>query len=258
MKILLASVGAFALLTGAAAAADLPVYQAEPAYVAPVAYDWTGFYVGLNAGYGWADADTRDASATNTDPASLFLPVGTFGSPDRNSSLDGILGGLQAGYNFQFGNWVAGIEADIQASDLDETTSIAAVAVGGPSQENRFELDYFGTVRGRIGYAFDTVLVYGTGGLAYGRAEARNTLTSGFAPATPSISDTDKQNYVGYALGAGVEAAIGGSGWTVKAEYLYIDLGDERFNFNPAPGLTTTSRVDLDMHVVRAGVNYRF
>src|SRR5690606_7649561 len=125
------------------------IYEApaDPLPMLPQAYNWNGFYLGLNAGYGFSgDAD--------------FL--GTTDGATGNADLDGFLGGVQIGHNWQNGSWVLGLEADIQYSDVS-----GSVAGGGVELTN--DLDYFGTVRARVGYAFDNVLPYITGGFAYGR-----------------------------------------------------------------------------------------
>lgn len=247
-----------ACFSGAAQAADLPAYdQAPPLVSAQPAYEWSGFYVGANAGYGWGDLDVRDASATNTDPGSFLLPVGTFAGPNQSNSFDGVIGGAQIGYNAQFGNIVAGVEADLQGSSQDASDSYLGSAIG-PSYDNSADLSWFGTVRGRLGYAFDNVLVYGTGGLAVGRVKIKAE-TASLAPLPPqSASATEHETLTGFTLGAGTEIGIGNTGWSVKAEYLYVNFGKETVHLDFGDGLDATSKVDLDMHIVRAGVNYRF
>jgi outer membrane immunogenic protein len=200
---LAAGTAAVALSTSAFAA-DLPVYQAEPAYVAPVAYDWTGLYVGVQGGYG-------------------------FGDSDGSLEPEGFLIGGTIGYNQQFDQFVAGIEADLAYSDIDDSTGFR----GGAD----FDLDYLATVRGRLGYAWDRTLVFATGGLAFGETDVR-------VDGQGSDSDTA----VGYVLGAGVEHAFTDN-WSAKVEYNWVDLGDVE-----APG----GDVDFDAHIVKAGLNYKF
>jgi outer membrane immunogenic protein len=255
-KVLLAS-AIFAGISSSAFAADLPVYSAPAEMPVAPAYDWSGAYVGLNGGYSWGDLDTRDVSATNTDPTSFILPPGTFGGPNLSQSFDGLIGGAQVGYNHQIGNIVFGIEADIQASDQDaEDTRLGSAA--GPSNHTEAELDWFSTVRGRVGYAFDNILVYGTGGLAVGRAKVGARMES--IPPLPaqSASASKHETLTGFTLGAGTEIGIGHTGWSVKAEYLYVNFASERVHLDLDDGLDATSKIDLDMHIVRAGLNYRF
>jgi len=171
----------------AANAADIP--RAAPAYKAPVAipvYNWTGFYLGINGGYGWGRT-TWDG----------------FGS----ATTSGWLIGLTAGYNWQaLGSpWVFGLEGDIDWTNIRGTVACA----GGCETRNR----WLGTVRGRIGYAIDRVMPYITGGLAVGDIQANR---GGFT----GVSDTK----AGWTLGGGLEAAVA-LNWTAKIEYLYVDLG---------------------------------
>ncbi|MGU3341903.1 outer membrane protein, partial [Methylobacterium mesophilicum] len=175
MTKLLASLAAFTALTGAAAAADLPRRAAPPPVFTPVpVFTWTGFYAGFNAGYAF-DASSRSNNSTFGVPAPFAVPGTT--ATFRNRSQDGFSGGAQIGYNVQFtpgSGVVVGIEADAQYLDFGRSRNNAfvngAVAPGYYVTDPRglSSLDYFGTVRGRLGYAFDRTLVYGTGGFAYG------------------------------------------------------------------------------------------
>ncbi len=196
---------ALSFVAGEAAAADL--YQAPARGPSRLGgYSWTGPYVGANLGYQWA-------SVTNsrTHPA-------------------GFAAGVQGGYNWQMMNqFVFGVETDLQLSAADD--------VFAPW---KFSNPWFGTLRGRAGYAMGNVLFYGTIGLAYGGLKAQSTITG--------ISET--RTSVGWAVGGGVEVALAGQ-WTAKAEYLYIDLGSRGF------GLTGVSN-GLDASLLRLGVNYRF
>ncbi|BAT60475.1 hypothetical protein GJW-30_1_03018 [Variibacter gotjawalensis] len=181
-KILLVAMLATTAFTPAIAA-DLgrPVYKAPAAVAVPVTA-WNGFYVGGNIGYGWGRFDA-----------------------------DGVTGGGQIGYNFQFSpNFVFGLEADVQGADI---------------KSGAVTTNLWGTVRGRVGYAFDNALVYGTGGYAWGRTELG------------ALKDTRS----GYAVGGGLEYAFAPN-WSTKVEYLYVDLEGRAADFS----------------VVRLGVNYRF
>lgn len=222
-KYLLSSVAALGLVAaGAASAADLPSRKGPvvaPIY-API-FTWTGFYVGVNAGYGFGNYDVKGA-ATNT-----------LGDPD------GFIGGGQVGYNYQIGQIVLGLETDLQYSDMK---SSRVNVIGGT---NKGELEYFGTVRGRVGYAFDRFLPYVTGGFAYGQ----NKVTiSGLG-----ISASDDNTHYGYTVGAGLEYAFTNN-LTAKIEYLYTDLGEKRYFTN----LGVNQKIGNDFSVVRAGLNYKF
>jgi outer membrane immunogenic protein len=248
-----------------ALAADLPArtYTKAPIMAEPV-YNWTGFYIGGNVGYSWGrSSDT--SSLTNGAGTTLFTSGGS-------SNLDGVLGGGQIGYNWQVQNWVWGFEADIQGTDergsRDLTCPtgvctppiVGALVVPGaavPITLNQ-KIDWFGTVRARGGILVTPkVLLYGTGGLAYGGVNSSETIgVGGFG-----FSNTDTR--VGYTVGAGIEGAIGGN-WTAKLEYLYVDLGRTSGAFAttiPALGggtLTSFYSSHVTDNVLRVGVNYKF
>ncbi len=168
-KILLSGVALAALFVAApASAADVPVRQQQQYYKAAPApvFNWTGFYFGGHVGYGWGD------TAVGGD-------------------VDGFLGGLQLGYNWQLSrNWVFGIEGDISGTDINNAVPV--------------HVDYLGTLRARVGYTWDRTMVYGTGGLAWNRSSVGG------------VHDTD----TGYALGLGIEWAFAPN-WSTKVEYMY-------------------------------------
>lgn len=214
-KFLLAGVGVLALGIAHASAADVrPPPAKAPPYVAPP-FTWTGFYVGINGGYGWGTSD--------------------FSTPFANSfDISGGLIGGTLGYNYQVNQFVFGIEGDIDASWIE-----GSAACGGLSCET--SNSWLATIRGRLGYAFDRFLPYVTGGAAFGDVE---TSIAGFG----SNRDTN----VGWTIGGGLEYAINGP-WSVKVEYLYVDLGDG----GTIPG-TGGAEADFTTNIVRAGLNYRF
>ncbi|MBR1171235.1 outer membrane protein [Bradyrhizobium sp. DASA03005] len=202
-------VGAAALVaagwTASAEAADLNYGQRAPYTVnQPLnAYSWAGPYLGGNIGYQWGSVDNN---------------------PTKPS---GFVGGVQAGYNFQNGPWVFGVEGDIQAAGADDTFA-----------PWKFSNPWFGTLRGRAGYAFNNVLFYGTAGLAFGELRAQ---TFGW---------TESHTTAGWTIGAGAEVGLTPN-WSAKLEYLYIDLSTSQF------AITGVSN-GYSASVVRAGVNYRF
>jgi outer membrane immunogenic protein len=203
----------------AAQGADLPrgPYKA-PAYVAPAYANWTGFYVGLNAGYGFAKSDW-DFPAVNLSPK-------------------GFVGGGTVGYNFQTGIWLWGAEADLDYSTIKGSSDCFAFTCETKNS-------WFGTARGRFGYAgWNNWLPYLTGGAAFGNLKADNS-------ATGLESSTTK---IGWTAGAGVEYAMW-TNWSVKVEYLYADLGS--FDCGIACG-ATTDNVTFKTNIVRGGINYRF
>jgi outer membrane immunogenic protein len=212
------------------------------------AYNWTGFYLGVNAGLG---VGRTPASLATTVPA-----AGTFES--TRLSPFGAIGGAQVGYNWQtnnfmgFGNVVFGLEADIQAAGLkDDRTCILLCGAVGPSAVIDNKIDWFGTVRGRVGLATGSVLTYFTGGFAYGSVKTSITETL-FSPVPFSMSGTR----TGWTIGSGVEAALGGN-WTGKIEYLYLDLGKQDGVYTMA-GVGHSYTSEIRQHIFRAGLNYRF
>lgn len=211
----------------AAQAADLPPpyappYKAAPSYAPPVpVFSWTGFYVGINAGYAWGSADwSGGAGNFSTDP-------------------DGYLVGGTFGYNLQTGNWVWGIEADIAYADVNSSGDASNCATCN------FDMDWFGTVRGRIGYAgWGNWMPYFTGGGAFGGVK------------TSTAAGNSGDTLMGWTLGAGVEYAFAGN-WSAKLEYLYVDLGTASCAAATC-GTATDINVDYTTNIVRAGINYRF
>ena len=204
-----------------AVAADLsvaPLYKAPLPAMAP-AYNWSGFYLGINGGGGWGHS--------NWDTSS-----------DRIGLSGGLVGGT-AGYNWQIGSAVLGLEGDIDWANLKGTSSSTLCPAGCSTSDT-----WLSTVRGRAGYALGGVLPYLTGGLAVGDIRAA---TPGFAGASNTSA--------GWTAGGGIEFALPGN-WSAKAEYLYVDLG--KFNCGTACNGLPTDNVSMHDNVVRAGVNYRF
>ncbi|MBN9006639.1 MAG: porin family protein [Rhizobiales bacterium] len=205
-------------------------------YTPVAAANWAGFYLGGNLGSGTG----RDRSA--------LTDVGAGTTAAFNTSPDGINGGVQAGYNWQAGNWVYGLETDIQGSaQEDNKTSFFAP---GTALDVNSKLPWFGTVRGRLGYSIGSSLFYATGGLAYGE------IKTDLGPV--AFSDTR----TGWTVGAGIETpftflGLFGPNWTTKTEYLYVDLGTSTnaFTTGAGPGVYST---DVKEHIFRTGLNYHF
>ncbi len=236
----------FVAITGSAAAADLrPRTYAPPPAVMPVmAPSWSGFYLGGNLGGGWGNGDSDFSVA-----AGRFAGI--------SNSLSGFIGGAQAGYNWQSGPMVYGLETDFQYSGLrgevDAPTCPAALCGVALSATYKQDVTWFGTVRGRLGYADAGWLAYITGGYAYAQLETEATATAGAV--TAIFSARDIRN--GWTLGGGVEMMLAPN-WSAKVEYLHLDFGSDTGNLI-LPGLPTiTDSAGLTMEVVRAGVNYRF
>jgi outer membrane immunogenic protein len=261
------AIAAFALAVsaGSAIAADLPSTKAPILPPPPPPPMWTGFYVGLNAGYGWEDRSNVAVATFSPFLGSTFVGTGALAN-----SADGFIGGGQIGYNYQFGNnFLVGIEADIQGVAGSNGGGARSFSVAGPWAgviSGSKALDYLGTVRGRIGYLFTpTLLLYGTGGLAYGQANLNAGVVqtvNAFSGAT-SLSFSDTR--VGWTAGGGVEWLFLPQ-WSAKVEYLYYDLGSvaAASSLSVTDGATTAlvgvtqASARFNGHVVRAGVNYHF
>ncbi|MCK1524323.1 MULTISPECIES: outer membrane beta-barrel protein [unclassified Bradyrhizobium] len=281
-RIVMGMAAAMTLFATGAVAADLAArpYVKAPVMVDP-GYNWSGFYVGGNVGYSWG-RERDDGTLTGVSSAQVFRTAGPtpVGAPVvtvlgavpvwGRSNVDGVIGGGQFGYNWQQSNWLVGLEADLQASD-EKSTGTICVAVGCPAGSALFpanyKLDWFGTVRGRVGWlASPRILLYATGGLAYGHLDA----------SAPAVGIGWGGTNAGWTVGAGGEFAIDRS-WSVKVEYLYMDLGS--FNgasasattvtnalntpgvgFNTVTTTTTTANFGTRFtdNIVRVGVNYRF
>jgi len=281
---LIATVSAVAL-TQIASAADLP--RKAPAYAPPPApvYSWTGFYVGVNAG--WVRSDNSMNNVATPIPSDVLgvvagvseglaaLSTGALPVGDKS----GFIGGGQIGYNVQFNWWVAGIEADIQGiSGSGSTGSITTppggiVVVGVPvtsTLTGTMDTKWLGTVRGRLGFLpTPTLLVYGTGGLAYGHVNASISLSqsapNGFSG---SGAGAFSETRTGWAAGGGVEWMFA-QNWSAKLEYLHYDLGTGSFTwaalgtptstfFSGVVYQTEVTSVDLQGNIFRAGLNYKF
>jgi outer membrane immunogenic protein len=257
---LAAAIAAFGFV-GAANAADMPTKM--PVKAAPMAlYNWTGFYIGGHVGYGWGASD--DTTIAWSDPGNVagtaaavaagVVPLSF--SPDPK----GALGGGQIGYNYQASpNFVLGVETDFSFADINGAQTINTAVVGFfPLTESVSQkLDWFGTIRGRVGYAVDQWLFYATGGGAYGHINYRYALSNIPAGAI-NISRSESSTEFGWTVGGGVE--YGWDKWTVRAEYLYMDLGDHSFTvpLNTVATATFSPNFQNKYNIVRVGFNYRF
>ena len=232
-----------------------PVYMAAApgggfvkAPAAVVAFNWSGFYLGANVGYGVA----RDPSQSTIFSGGAALSFDSF-----NLSPRGVLGGAQVGYNWQAApNWVFGIETDIQASaQTDGTTCVRFCQTLLITQASQ-KLPWFGTLRGRLGWTNGPALFYATGGLAYGQVTTDYTITS--LPAVV-VQQRFSHTKTGWTAGGGIETKLAGN-WTAKAEYLYIDLGkvNGSFGYPPDPFISFVETSAIRNHIARVGLNYKF
>jgi outer membrane immunogenic protein len=281
---------AFGWTTGPARAADMP--RKAPPAPAPI-MPWAGFYAGGHVGGGRA---TRDVSYTPNDPLSALLISGTGGVTGEqpifpNSfGMSGITGGLAAGYNWQFNRaWLVGVEADFSVSDIKGTGTSTSILAASPlltipqTVTEQQRIDWYGTVRARFGWlATDNLLLFATGGFAYGRVSTSGvyatisppgTFTGGpvggfsFSCALGSacfVGPSSSSTKTGWTAGAGAEWMFARR-WSLKAEYQYVNLGSDVVTLTAVaafPGTTPSSftanfALD-DFHVGRIGVNYHF
>ncbi|QWG20945.1 porin family protein [Bradyrhizobium sediminis] len=262
----------------AASAADLaPRYTKAPPVMVEV-WNWTGFYIGGNAGYSWGRSNS-DVSYFNTATGlPIVPPAGSITSAAFD--MNGGIAGGQAGYNWQTGSWVWGVEADIQWSGEKGSSRFLCAplaqlggaclpgltalipGVTGTSLALDQSLEWFGTARLRGGFLVSPrVLLYGTGGLAYGSIKTSGTL-SGFTPGDVpvSISGSSTETHLGWTVGAGIEGKIT-QNWSAKLEYLYMDLGRyDSLTLSLAPASLIGAHVSSHFtdHILRAGINYQF
>jgi outer membrane immunogenic protein len=292
MKQLLTAIAAIALIGTPAFAADMAVEAPPPAPVPAPVYSWTGWYVGGNVGGIWG-GDSINVNATNLEVCSVACgglatavasAQGTTGVFSGHNN--GFIGGGQLGYNWQFANWVAGFEADVQGVGAKDNGGASTATVGLVGFPGSFvttnvsvtkEIDYLGTVRGRLGwFATPSLLVYGTGGLAYGGVKASTNATSSFIGAfkcrvlncNPSTSSDISQTRTGWTAGGGFEW-MWAPRWSVKVEYLYYDLGRVTYNSLLVDSCTNCAGVPFftnnvqtttrfNGNIVRVGLNYQF
>jgi outer membrane immunogenic protein len=221
----------------AASAADLPGRMMPPPMPSPIPapyympfFSWAGPYIGANLGYGWGKSDGR-------------ITINGIGSGPISGESNGFLGGLQAGYNAQLGSFVVGLETDFQLSMIkgDVTGSPGTARLTGESKE-----PWFGTFRGRFGYASERWLMYLTGGALYGEAQRSGTVSG-------NGSFDTSASYWTWTFGGGAETSVGDR-WTVKLEYLYVGTPSDV----PSPPHTSATSGDVTSHIMRTGLNYRF
>lgn len=273
LKIVSATVlaaGLVASLPFAANATDIQVKAPHSAY------NWAGAYVGANIGYGWGrgDGDFTFAQPVGTPGISQFA-TGT------SNSADGVLGGIQFGYNWQTNNVIYGLEADLQASGQKSTATVGGLIPGvgfGPggnplTLSTTERLDWLSTVRGRLGLINGSSLLYATGGLAIGKVSTSGVFAPDPAAAGPNTPGvwSGSEIRLGWTIGAGIESAIS-SKWSWKAEYLYVNLGDfsgassiPNSNCYGTPGVcditaglgSTNLNHKFTDNIVRVGLNYK-
>jgi len=245
-KLLLTSI--VVLAAGTASAADFPDAQAPvaPTYSSGY-YDWSGFHVGANVGYGVARATENSSGATPAVSVAF----------SESATLGGVQGGIQLGYNWQIASIVFGIEGDFQGSTQSKSFGIvcpAATCGLAVNTTGNIKLPWFGTGRARLGYAFGRWLLYATGGLAFADEVSNETVTIGAGTAITSFSKARD----GWTVGGGIEMAFWDH-WSAKVEYLYLDLNQNSPN-NPfvAGTASMVQSTSLTENIFRVGANYKF
>ncbi len=280
MQKIVIGIAAIATLIGTPALAADMVVKAPPPAPAPV-YSWTGFYIGANIGGGWG---AQSVDYAPNDPMAVILFQSGGGPPPASFTSSGILGGIQLGYNYQFdSHWLVGFETDFDGSGVRGSGSTSGTFApyykapfNAPVQDG---IDWFGTVRARLGYLpTNNLLVYSTGGFAYGRVAQSGSWDTnvGFAfgdgfhtvncfGANPScFAGSSSHVTTGWTAGGGLEYSLWQK-WTLRAEYLYVSLGSGSITetvLGPTPGALPSSFnanfSRTNFNVVRVGLNYEF
>lgn len=252
-KSLLATV-AFVALGGVALAADLPTRKSAPVYV-PVApaFTWTGMYFGVNAGGVFTQ---NKVNLFGQGPGTVGMIAGGFVPASASLNKSGFIGGVQAGYNWQSGMFVTGVEADINY--VDAKKSATYISLLRPVTTVKSDMNWLGTARVRAGVAIDRLFLYGTGGLAFGQVKNSAAIYS-FNGGPLAYWGSKNDTRMGWTLGAGAEYAITNN-LTVKGEYLYYNLGKKTIAVNPTTlvGPNFGAKFKNDGHIVRAGLNWKF
>ena len=212
-------------------------------------------------GWGWL----RDSGETFcVNPAGVLNGSGCNAQTATGDQIsgDGFIGGAQAGYNWQINNWVLGVEADFQGANIGGSVA-ASIPLAGPvpiivAIENANEkLEWFGTVRGRLGVAFDRALIYGTGGFAYGQVKVDQDSAPVGSPGAFQFPSSASVTKIYWTAGAGIEWAFAGH-WSTRVEGLYYDLGLITSAGSAANGFTVGKNFDVRGGIARVGLNYRF
>lgn len=248
----------FAFILGISSVHAADIINEQAPVAEDLAYNWTGFYIGAHGGIGGgtfnhafnytADPSREDWSYNDNEDITAF----------------GAFGGAQIGYNHQLNpNWVVGVEADISASGIKAKDSLNFNWNNGEeihSREVETKIDWFGTIRGRLGYAMDNFLIYGTGGAAYGsvNTSASENHLWDFGADGSSNSFSNSETKFGWTAGAGFEYGLT-ENITLKTEYLYVDLGSiDTSGFNAFKGDYGHTSVDTAFHALKTGLNYKF
>ena len=265
-----------AFIVGPAMAADLPVKAPAPAAVTRV-YDWTGLYVGLNAGGAWGRSALNTSASCTLPPGATFLVFGCSTVPVVDAAGTGsmskaaFVGGGQIGYNLQSNSAVFGVEVDFNSFHIKNSRQ-GTGNYAPPFPPTAFTLsssvntNWLFTARGRVGWAFNNLLPYVTGGLAVTDLSASNSFQdnccSGPGPGPASGAWSASKTKVGWTVGGGLEWAFA-QNWSAKVEYLYVhfdSIGASGLIIagGPAYASAISTSTDLTANIARAGINYKF
>jgi outer membrane immunogenic protein len=254
-KFLLASVGAIALTGSAAFAADLPSRAPPPVYLPPPPiFTWTGIYIGGQVGYAWNNGSNR---FNGFDPffnggQGVFLNSSVGGTPN------GVIGGGHVGYNYQINQWVLGLEGTVDGTSLSNT-AVAAFPDGSNLQAHS-TADIQGSIRGRLGVAWDRALIYATGGVAFGGFNTNVSFNGNGAAGLPFFTNASvSSTRTGWTVGGGIDYAVTNN-WSIFAEYRYTNFGSIRENnFGQLPiGFTFNGSRQIQQNQVQVGFSYKF
>jgi outer membrane immunogenic protein len=261
-KILLASVGAIALTGSAAFAADLPSRAPPPVYLPPPpVFTWTGFYIGGQVGGAWG---TGGSSFTAFDAVTGRFVDASFGGGNPS----GVIGGGHLGYDYQIPTWnwfsssgvVIGVEGSVDGSSLSKTTTVTLPGIfltSGTATANA-SANVQGSIRGRLGIAWDRVLVYATGGVAFGSINSNIELNAIDAAGVPFFASRSRSNSrTGWTVGGGIEYAFTPN-WSIGAEYRYTDFGTISRSASLADGSFISGSRTLRENQVQARFTYLF
>jgi outer membrane immunogenic protein len=261
-KFLLASVGAIALTGSAAFAADLPSRAPPPVYLPPPPiFTWTGFYIGGQVGGAWG---TGGSSFSAFDPVTDTFVDNSFGSGNPG----GVIGGGHIGFDYQIPGWnwfsssgvVIGVEGTVDGSSLSKTTvvTLPGIFVNSATLTAQSSLDIQGSVRGRLGIAWDRVLIYATGGVAFGGINTDFQLSGVDEAGVPFFASTSRSNSrTGWTVGGGIEYALTNN-WLIGAEYRFTDFGTISREAALSDGGFFSGQRRLEENQVQARISYKF
>ena len=251
-----------ALFAGIPAIALTAALSYVHAQTAPPAVNWTGFYVGGNLGGGWTSVSQTQNTFGNYFANSSVTSINRT-ARNQNLSGSGVIGGGQIGYNLQLSNLVLGIEGDLNWLNTKKSATSNATypccAPTGYTLRQSAGIDGLGTLRGRVGVAVGNTMIFATGGLSYADTSFSRSFSDNYQPIPPQKASASSTR-TGWNAGGGVEYAINNS-WSVKAEYLYHDLGSMTKYSSRSIGNTTigmSGSADFQLQTARLGVNYRF